>query len=163
MDIKTVVMGGMHVPSLIVLKSREEAGNRQVNLPIQVGPVEAAAISAGVSADRPSRPLTHDLLISAVDALGGRLISLCITDVHGTTFFSSLKLMLQDGSQTDLDCRPSDGIALAVRRGLPIYVREHVLETATMPDFDAAERAAEESQMQAFHDFVENLSPEDFG
>lgn len=163
MDIKTVVMGGMHVPSLIVLKSREEADKHQVNLPIQIGPVEAAAISAGVGADKPARPLTHDLLVATVDALGGRLVSLSINDVRGTTFFATIKLMLPNGSVTELDCRPSDGVALAVRCGLPIYVREHVLDTATMPDFEQAERDAEESQLQAFHDFVEGLSPEDFG
>ena len=162
MDIQTVVMGGMQMPSLVVLKHHNDESSQKVGLPIRIGPVEAAAITAGIEERQNRRPLTHDLLLSVVDTLGGRLTSVCIVDVRGTTFYATLQLLLSDGSRADVDCRPSDAIALAVRCGVPIYVRERVLETATMPDFKKIEDDAKQSDLDAFHDFVEGLSPEDF-
>ncbi|MBQ1840153.1 MAG: bifunctional nuclease family protein, partial [Atopobiaceae bacterium] len=102
------------------------------------------------------------LLSSVIDSLGARLASICIVDVRGTTFYATLQLVRSDGSRTDVDCRPSDAIALALRAGAPIFAREQVLSTATMPDFHTVEQDNEEREFQAFHDFVENLSPEDF-
>lgn len=161
MEIQTVVVGGMQLPSLVVLKTRD-GDNHRVTLPIKIGPVEALAITMGIEGDQQKRPLTHDLLSSVINTLGARLSSIAIVDVRGTTFFATLQLIRSDGSRVEVDCRPSDAIALAVRRGVPIYVREQVLETATMPDFQQVERDSEELELQAFHDFVEGLSPEDF-
>lgn len=162
MEIQTVVMGGMQMPSLIVLKRAGEDDAQQIHLPIRIGPIEAAAITSGIEAQEKKRPLTHDLLSDLIDRLGARLMSVNIVDVQGTTFFASLQLIRADGSRTEIDCRPSDGIALAVRKGVPIYAREQVIETATMPDFQKVKKATEEQEIQAFHDFVENLSPDDF-
>jgi bifunctional DNase/RNase len=162
MEIQTVVVGGLQMPSLVVLKTRDDA-TRQITLPIRIGPVEAAAITAGIEGTSHGRPLTHDLLSNVISTLDSRLISISIVDVQGTTFFATLQLMRPDGSRTDVDCRPSDAIALAVRTGVPIYAREQVLDTATMPDFSQAKKDVEEQELQAFHDFVEGLSPEDFG
>ena len=161
MEIQTVVVGGMQMPSLVVLKTRDDAP-RKTTLPIRIGPVEAAAIPAGVEGSSNGRPLTHDLLGNVIAALDARLISISIVDVQGTTFFATLQLVRADGSRTDVDCRPSDAISLAVRTGAPIYAREQVLDTATMPDFAKAKKDMEELELQAFHDFVEGLSPEDF-
>ena len=161
MEIQTVVVGGFQMPSLVVLK-RHGSDDREVNLPIRIGPVEALAITAGIEENKQKRPLTHDLLGSTIDALGGRLTSICITDVQGTTFYATLQLVRSDGSRTEIDCRPSDAIALAVRRGAPIYAREQVVETATMPDFQKVKKDTEQKELEAFHDFVEGLSPEDF-
>ena len=150
------------MPSLVVLKHHDDANGEKINLPIRIGPVEAAAITDGIEDHASRRPLTHDLLLSVIDTLGGRPLSVCIVDVRGTTFYAVLTLVLPGGGRTDVDCRPSDAIALAVRRGLPIYVRERVLDIATMPDFKKVEEAAKQSDLDAFHDFVEGLSPEDF-
>lgn len=161
MDIQTVVVGGLQMASLVVLKKHgDDAG--QVHLPIRIGPVEAAAITAGIEGQPQKRPLTHDLLSSVIDNLDGRLSSVSIVDVRGTTFFATLQLVRGDGTRCDVDCRPSDAIALAVRRGVPIYAREQVLDTATMPDFQKVKQATEQQELEAFHNFVENLSPEDF-
>ena len=161
MEIQTVVVGGLQMPSLVVLKRHDDDG-QQIHLPIRIGPIEAAAITSGIE-DRPQkRPLTHDLLSRVIDTLGARLASVSIVDVRGTTFYATLQLVGADGSRSDLDCRPSDAIALAVRRGVPIYAREQVVDTATMPDFQKIKKATEEQELQAFHDFVEGLSPEDF-
>lgn len=161
MEIQTVVMGGMQMPSLIVLKSPGSTGN-ETHLPIRIGPIEAAAITSGIERRDQPRPLTHDLLNKTIETLGARLASISIVDVRGTTFFATLQLVRADGTRTDLDCRPSDAIALAVRAGVPIYAREHVLDTATMPDFQKIEKAAEQQELDAFHDFVEGLTPDDF-
>jgi bifunctional DNase/RNase len=162
MDIQTVVMGSLQMASLVVLKKHDENGP-QVHLPIRIGPIEAAAITASIEDRKSLRPLTHDLLSSVIDSLGARLSSICIVDVRGTTFYATLQLVRSDGSRTEVDCRPSDAIALALRSGAPIFAHEQVLSTATMPDFSQAKKDVEEQELQAFHDFVEGLSPEDFG
>ena len=161
MEIQTVVVGGPQMPSLVVLK-REGDDGKDIHLPIRIGPVEVAAITAGIEGSVRKRPLTHDLLSTTIDSLGGRLSSICIDDVRGTTFYATLQLVRDDGSRTEIDCRPSDAIALAVRKGAPIYAREQVIETATMPDFKKVEKDTEQQELQAFHDFVEGLNPEDF-
>ena len=161
MEIQTVVMGGMQVPSLIVLKTPGDS-EEVTRLPIRIGPVEAAAITSGIEHREQRRPLTHDLFIKTIDSLGARIASISIVDVRGTTFYATIQLVRADGTRTDLDCRPSDAIALAVRAGVPIYAKEEVLDTATMPDFKKVEKAAEQEELEAFHAFVEGLSPEDF-
>ena len=161
MDIQTVVMGGMQMPSLVVLKKHDDDG-QQIHLPIRIGPIEAAAITSGIEEHPHKRPLTHDLLASVIDELGARLVSINIVDVRGTTFFATLQLALPGGARTEIDCRPSDAIAVAVRLGVPIYAREQVLDTATMPDFNKVEADTKQQELEAFHDFVEGLSPEAF-
>ena len=161
MEIETVVVGGFQMPSLIVLRSSED-DFADTHLPIRIGPVEAAAITEAIDPHKNSRPLTHDLFSSTIDRLGARVLAVHIVDVQGTTFFAKLCLERPDGGRIELDCRPSDAIALAVRTKSPIYVREDVLATATMPDFQKVEKDAEEQEMAAFHDFVEGLNPEDF-
>ena len=161
MEIQTIVFGGMQMPSLIVLRPHD-SGEAQAHLPIRIGPIEASAITAGVEGEPHTRPLTHDLLLSVIDELDARLISVSIVDVHGTTFFAKLQLCRADGTRFETDCRPSDAIALAVRKGVPIYVREQVLDTATMPDFEKVEQDNKEQELQAFRDFLEGISPEDF-
>lgn len=161
MDIQTVVMGGLHMSSLIVLKKQAGDGD-QVHLPIRIGPVEAAAITAGIEGTTRNRPLTHDLMGDLMESLGARLVSVDIVDVQGTTFFAKLQIVKADGTTCSLDCRPSDAIALAVRKQAPIFARKQVIETATMPDFQKVKETAERQELDAFHDFVEGLSPEDF-
>ena len=161
MEIQTVVVGGLQMPSLVVLK-RHDSDGPDINLPIRIGPVEAMCITSGIEASKKKRPLTHDLMGSIIDSLGGRLISICITAVKGTTFYATLQMARSDGSRDEIDCRPSDAIALAVRRGVPIYAREQVVETATMPDFQKVEKDNKRRELEAFHDFVEGLSPDDF-
>ena len=161
MEIQTVVVGGLQMPSLVVLK-RHDSDGPDVNLPIRIGPIEAMCITSGIEASKKKRPLTHDLMGSIIDSLGGRLISICITAVKGTTFYATLQMARSDGSRDEIDCRPSDAIALAVRRGVPIYAREQVVETATMPDFQKVEKDNKRRELEAFHDFVEGLSPDDF-
>ncbi len=131
-------------------------------LPIRIGSTEAAAISSGVNAEKGRRPKTHDLLAATVKALGAELLCVRITKVSGATFYAQLVLRAQDGSEACVDARPSDAIALAVRLGVSVLASEDVLEAASMLDFTEVEQAVKASRLADFHDFVENVVPEDF-
>lgn len=165
MDIQTIVVGGGPVASLLVLKPRiPEEAPHDAQLPIKIGPVEAMAICMGVNDSHRTtdRPMTHDLLKNVIESLGAQLDSVIISAVSGTTFFAQLRIETEDGEAIFVDSRPSDAIALAVRTGAPIYARSDVLTTASYPDFKGVEKEEEEHEMEEFHKFVENLSPDDF-
>lgn len=163
MDIESVVVGAGPVASLVVLR---EQGKREdepaLQLPIRIGSVEATAITMGVNARPGGRPMTHDLLAATISALGGRVLSVRIMGVQGTTFFAQVELLTATGERTYVDARPSDAIALAVREGVGVYADESVLGTAALPDFRGVEHDERDRELEEFHEFVENLSPEDF-
>lgn len=163
MEIKSIVMGPGPSGSLVVLKPKEvKAGEHTAKLPIRIGGIEATAISMGVEKKPGKRPLTHDLLASVIESLDAQVESVRITAVAGTTFFAQVELSDALGQHHYLDARPSDAIALAVRCGARIWAEESVLETASMPDFDSVEADEKQAEMDEFHSFVQNLSPEDF-
>lgn len=162
MDINSVVVGGGPVASLVVLRTRPSRGEKPRQLPIRIGGVEAAAISMGVDEKPHRRPMTHDLLATVITELGARCVSVRITSVQDTTFYAQVELQKADGSHSFVDARPSDALALAVRTHAPVYVKDSVLEAATFPDFKAVEADERDRELEEFHDFVENLNPEDF-
>lgn len=161
MDIQSVVVGAGPVASVVVLKPRQDNGSTS-KLPIRIGTVEAIAISMGVDGHKQKRPMTHDLLNSVVTNLGASLSSVVINNVEGTTFYAQLRLVNDRGETISVDARPSDALALAVRMHAPIFAEEEVLDTAALPDFASVERDERAREAEAFHDFVEGLSPEDF-
>lgn len=161
MDIQTVIVGGGPVSSLVILRTR--TGDKDVQLPIRIGAIEAAAISMGVNGSPSRRPMTHDLLLSAIKALDAALESVIIAKVEGTTFFARLNIRLANDELRLVDARPSDALALAVRTGTPIFASEDVVDAATLPDFSAVEETERRHSLEEFHSFVENLSPSDFG
>ncbi|MCC6102326.1 MAG: bifunctional nuclease family protein [Olegusella sp.] len=163
MDIKTVVVAGGPVASLLVLATHNHGDKPAQELPIRIGTIEAAAISTGVVSEGGRRPKTHDLLLSTIRRLGAKLTGVAIVDVHGTTFYANLMLVDFKGTRIDIDCRPSDAIATAVRANVPIYADEHVLDTATLPDFAGVEQEEKKQELAEFHNFVENLNADDFG
>lgn len=100
--------------------------NRDRYLPIWIGPSEAASISLALKNERFERPLTHDLLVTVVDGLGGCVKRVIITDQRDGTYFA--KIFVEQGPQViGIDARPSDSVAVAVRTGAPIYVTEVLL------------------------------------
>lgn len=161
MDIKSVIVAGGPIPSLVTLAPRHQADGIERELPIRIGVVEAAAISTGVDGTQ-ERPKTHDLLLTTIRRLGATLTGVAIVDVRGTTFYANLLLEDTQGVSLTIDCRPSDAIALAVRAGVPVFAEDHVLECAVMPDFAAVEREEKDREIAEFHDFVETLSADDF-
>ncbi len=107
---------------VIVLK--EKAGNRV--LPIVIGIMEITAIKMRISGITPPRPMTHDLICNTIKQLGGRLDKIIITKMEHNTFFAKLVLRI-DGKVTEVDARPSDSIAVAIRTKASIFVEENVL------------------------------------
>lgn len=95
-------------------------------LPIIIGAFEAQSIALEIEGIKPPRPLTHDLMKNLIDLLGGELIDVCINELREGTFFARLNLDTQE-----IDSRPSDAIALAVRYGAPIFVAEKVMAEAS--------------------------------
>lgn len=163
MDLQTLVVGSQNGSSVMVLRPHNGRKREGMQLPIRIGYTEAAAIGMSqYSSPKSTRPKTHDLLRSVIEALDATLTGVSITEVHGSTFIAQLRLLKASGEQVLVDSRPSDAIALALRTHAPIYADDTVLETAGMPDFKAVEEEEKRDEMERFHDFVEHLSPEDF-
>jgi len=107
-------------------------------LPIIIGAFEAQSIALEMEGIKPPRPLTHDLMKSIIDTLGGALNDVTINELKDGTFYARLGMDTQE-----IDSRPSDAIALAVRYGVPIFVSDKVMEEAAfIPDTDEAEKTA---------------------
>ena len=113
---------------VIVLK--EKKGERY--LPIVIGIIEATAIKMKVSGFEPPRPLTHDLLNNLIIQMGAKLEKVVVTKLENNIFYAKLVVRKSDGELIEVDARPSDSIALALRAGAPIFVEEEVLEQAEM-------------------------------
>ncbi|HEY5039414.1 MAG TPA: bifunctional nuclease family protein [bacterium] len=127
-------------------------------LPIWIGVAEATAIFIQLNEQTLPRPMTHDLLKSVIDALGAKVIKIVVNDINQNTFFARIVLETpSNGEKFDIDARPSDAIALALRTNSPIFVAEKVVVNATIVD---KEKYKEE--MSEFKKFLENLSPTDF-
>ena len=110
---------------IVVLK--ECHGERA--FPIWIGPSEASAIATRLEGIKLPRPLTHDLLASTISDLGGEVTEIEVTALEGSTFFAVIRVV-RDGVRLEIDSRPSDAIALALRTGADIYAHEAVLEQA---------------------------------
>ncbi|HLX60597.1 MAG TPA: bifunctional nuclease family protein [Planctomycetota bacterium] len=117
-----VITDGLET-QVIVLK--EKLGERQ--LPIFIGVNEARAIERKLKDVPVPRPLTHDLAIDLIQKLGGEVRRVVINDLRQETYFAMLEIK-QDGSVIEVDARPSDAVALAVRSAVPIYVEEFVID-----------------------------------
>ncbi len=111
----------------------EIEGNRR--LPIIIGAFEAQAIALELEKIQPPRPMTHDLLRDAFEAVGGEVLDVVIDELREGTFFAKIRY-IHDGEEGQLDARPSDAVALAVRVDAPIYVAPGVLEEAGIPTED---------------------------
>jgi len=125
MKLSRIIISQINEQQVIYLK--EVGGDRQ--FPILIGIFEATSIDRRVKSDKPQRPLTHDLLVAVVDALGGELDSVVINDLREHTYYAKLRIRV-DGELIEIDSRPSDAIAVAVtcEPRLPIYVSEEVLD-----------------------------------
>jgi bifunctional DNase/RNase len=135
-------------------------------LPIFIGPFEAEAIAVKLQKVDVERPLTHDLLKSVITELGGHVHHIVVNDLRNDTFFARI-VVERDGRTQEIDSRPSDAIALAVRLDVPIYVEESVMDRAAIyPDEDvdteeAAEKTESDEGLGIFKDFVESLDLDD--
>ena len=147
-------------------------------LPIWIGPAEADAIAVKLQGVTVPRPLTHDLLRTVIQTLGATINSIIVSDLRNDTFFAKI-IFDVDGRQMEIDSRPSDALALAVRAEVPIYAEEAVLDKAgilldkeTGKPFPqerekgkAGDKEVSEEElkkMSAFYDFINTLDLEDF-
>lgn len=119
-----------------VVVLREDAGDR--SLPIWIGAGEASAIHMHMAHMSVGRPLTHDLLVAAIQGLGATLARVVITKVEQNTYFARLELSA-DGHQVTLDARPSDSIAIALRTGAPIFAEDDLLAVVRVDSADGEE------------------------
>lgn len=142
----------VEVPSntpMVLLRERE--GQRY--LPIWVGAPEATAIAYAQQGVEPPRPLTHDLMVTVIEELGSTIQEIRITAMDDGVFYA--QLVLSDG--VEISCRPSDGIALALRTQAPIRATESVMDLA------GVDMAVEEDDVvEKFREFLDQVSAEDF-
>jgi hypothetical protein len=164
-----------------VVLLREKGAERY--LPIFIGPAEAKAILVKLKGENVPRPMTHDLLQAIVDSLGASIDSIIVSDLKSDIFYAKIILNI-DGVQTEIDARPSDALALAIRIGAPIYAEESVLDKAGIPlekDKETGEpilgeegtsdaegegkKVSDEeiNKLSAFREFINNLDLDDFG
>ncbi len=174
MTIDSIRVSLMNYQRVVILK--EKMAKRY--LPIWIGPAEADAIAVKLQGVTVPRPLTHDLLSSIIDSLGASIESIIVSDLKSDTFYATIVLNA-DGGQIEIDARPSDALALAVRVNAPIYAEEAVLDKAGIlldeetgkpvldetEGVDVKDKKVSEDEMKklsAFYDFINTLDLDDF-
>jgi bifunctional DNase/RNase len=157
---------------VVILK--EVDGER--HLPIWIGSYEAEAIAMELQGVSASRPLPYDLIRTIIDDMGGTVDRIAVTDLSDDVFYARIVLQ-QNGREVEIDSRPSDAIALAVRARVPILVDESVMDKAgvmlssdeegdsdegvSTPELERAE-AVDEERLEVFRDFINTLDLDDF-
>ena len=143
-------------------------------LPIFIGQFEVEAIRFKLMNVEVERPMTHDLLGSVIDDLGGTIHSIVVSELKNDTFFAKI-VIDTNGTLIEIDARPSDALALAVRSEAPIYAEDDVVEKAGVSlDFERENSSDEEGEegqvneeelenLSAFTDFIDSLDLEDIG
>lgn len=142
---------------VIVLKALDD----ELYLPIWIGPYEAEAIAIRLKNVDISRPLTHDLLRNVIGEMGGDVSHILVNDLRDDTFYALITVNV-DGQVLEIDSRPSDAIALAVRASVPVFVAEDVMNRAGItPEEDISGEGVKGEDLSVFRDFVEGLDLED--
>lgn len=126
MELRRIIINEIHDSQIILL--HEVDGERA--FPIVIGLFEARSIEKRIKGEKWPRPLTHDLICNVIDLLGGDLQDIYINELREHTYFARLRIR-KDGEIVEVDCRPSDAIAIAVTAKVPIYVAEDVIEEAS--------------------------------
>jgi bifunctional DNase/RNase len=163
MSIKGLMLDPVSNSPIVVLKDDEE----KFFLPIWVGIFEANAIALQLENISTPRPMTHDLLRNMISELDARVMRIVINDLRESTFFAQIRVLTGD-KLLEIDARPSDAIALALRTEAPIFVAQSVLEQAHVeavdrPDLASAVAPEGEEQAEKVKKWFEDLSPEELG
>jgi len=138
---------------VVILKDMD----RSHYLPILIGPFEATAIALALEGAPVPRPLSHDLMRNMLESLDTTLEQVIIHDIKDSTFYAKL-ILRSDGDLREIDARPSDGIALALRMKAPIYVTDKIVLEESTPD----KKPVDDSEMSRFKKFLDDLKPSDF-
>jgi bifunctional DNase/RNase len=140
---------------IVLLKTTD--GNKF--LPIWIGHPEAAAILMKLQGANTPRPMTHDLVTDMLEKLDARVTRIAVTELQDNTFYALITVAV-DGNEIEIDSRPSDAIALAVRSGAPIFAAESVIEESGI-EFEH-EDVNEEEVVEEFKRFLDDVKPDDF-
>jgi bifunctional DNase/RNase len=152
----------LEVPSNVpVMVLREVDAPRRI-LPIFIGAPEAASIHHATTGIVPERPLTHDLLVGVLRSLEASLQRVVVTEVRDHTYYAELHLSVGERVVT-VSCRPSDAVAVAVRTGSPIFAEADLMDEAGRAAPEPRQEEGEETIIDDFRDFINRVSPEDFG
>jgi len=164
MVVESVRVNLINPNRVVVLKEKE----RERYLAIVIGGPEADAIAIKLQEREAPRPLTHDLLKNAIETVGAKVVRIVVNDLVDQVYYAKI-IVQTNGSEVEIDSRPSDAIALAVRASAPIFVAEAVLDAAgIVPDEERESEAQEtdvitEDQLKPFADFIKQLDLDDLG
>ena len=143
---------------IVLLKTAD--GNKF--LPIWIGHAEAAAILMKLQSQSAPRPMTHDLVSDMLQQLGAQIVRITVTELRENTFYAQITVA-QDGQELEVDSRPSDAIALAIRAEAPIFAADQVIEESAI-EFEGDEVNEEqlEAEVSRFRHFLDEVTPDQF-
>ncbi len=143
---------------IVLLKTAE--GNKF--LPIWIGHPEAAAILMKLQSQAPPRPMTHDLMSELLEQLEAQVVRITVTELRENTFYAQITVQ-QEGREIEVDSRPSDAIALAIRADAPIYAADRVIEESAIEfEGDDVDEEVLEAEVAKFKNFLDEVTAEDF-
>jgi uncharacterized protein len=152
MKVAGIALDAMTRSPIVLLKDSTE----RRALPIYIGQEQARAIMGALEKQKPPRPLTHDLIVNMFTTWNMTLEKVIIHSLQKDTFYAAL-IVQQGEIKQEIDARPSDAIAIALRTNTPIWVVEEVVADASIP----VDRDADEAEQEAFREFLSDLRPED--
>jgi len=155
MNIKGLMVDPVTNLPIVILRNKD--GEKV--LPIWVGMFEANAIALQIEKVDTPRPMTHDLMKGLLAHLDAQVTKIVVTELRDNTFYANITVQ-QNGSEIEIDSRPSDAIAIAVRSDAPIYAAEHVIEESAI-EFEG-EEVNEEEIVDEFRKFLDDVSPDQF-
>jgi bifunctional DNase/RNase len=140
---------------IIILRDMED----KAALPIWIGLIEASAIATELEHIQLSRPMTHDLLKTMLESFGIAVTKVMVTELRDNTFYAKV-ILKKDDKEVEMDSRPSDAIAIALRTKSPIFVEKDVIDKSRKIDLGTTD---DEQKKRKWAEILEGLSPEDFG
>lgn len=152
MKVAGIALDAVNRSPIVLLKD----GKERRALPIYINQDQAKAIIGALENQKPPRPLTHDLIVNILEVWGVTLEKVVIHSIQDGTFYAVL-CARQGEIKKEIDARPSDAIAIALRLNSPIWVMEEVVADASIP----VDREADEAEQKAFREFLSNIRPED--
>ena len=152
MKVAGIALDAVNRSPIVLLKD----GKERRALPIYINQDQAKAIIGALENQKPPRPLTHDLIVNILEVWGMTLEKVVIHSIQDGTFYAVL-CARQGEVKKEIDARPSDAIAIALRLNTPIWVMEEVVADASIP----VDREADEAEQKAFREFLSNIRPED--
>ncbi len=152
---------------IVILRLHEKDAGESSVVPIWIGIFEAGAIQLAIEGKDPGRPMTHDLLKNALDLVGAEVIEVVVRAIEGNTFLAVVELVERSGEHRLLDARPSDAIALALRAGAPLFVRQSVADLARVRQQTEKDEGSEAPTAgmdeEKMKEWLEELDPKTLG